>query len=104
MKLLCPQVDDAEGAALPSCPEAGQISSVDLHLEHNTLVIMWPPCQEEWRHEVGLFITHAFRFVRASTRDRASQQHAKHEFTPQLPELHLRLHLSRCIYMGSCEC
>ena len=21
---------------------------------HNTLVIMWPPCQEEWRHEVSL--------------------------------------------------
>lgn len=26
--------------------------SLDIPLPHNTLVIMWPPCQEEWRHEV----------------------------------------------------
>ena len=24
----------------------------DVVLPHNTLVIMWPPTQEEWRHEV----------------------------------------------------
>lgn len=29
------------------------ISSIDIRLEHNMLLIMWPPCQEEWRHEVG---------------------------------------------------
>lgn len=25
---------------------------MDILLPHNTLVIMWPPTQEEWRHEV----------------------------------------------------
>lgn len=26
--------------------------SIGIPLPHNTLLIMWPPCQEEWRHEV----------------------------------------------------
>ena len=34
----CPQVDAPQGAALPTCPEAGQVSYVHLHLERNTLV------------------------------------------------------------------
>ena len=46
----CLQAPDAKAGAALRGP--GQIDSVDLHLEHNTLVIMWPPCQEEWRHEV----------------------------------------------------
>lgn len=28
------------------------ISHVDVALPHNTLLIMWPPCQESWEHEV----------------------------------------------------
>ena len=47
---------DIEGSAGDSAARmgsaAGAINSVDLSLEHNTLVIMWPPTQEEWRHEV----------------------------------------------------
>ncbi|BDA47843.1 probable DNA oxidative demethylase ALKBH2 [Coccomyxa sp. Obi] len=38
--------------ATTSSPAGGKIDSVDVSLEHNTLVIMWPPTQEEWRHEV----------------------------------------------------
>ncbi len=47
--------DERAGTSPRSAGQAGQlgqIDCVDLHLEHNTLVIMWPPCQEEWRHEV----------------------------------------------------
>lgn len=29
------------------------ITRIDVPLLHNTLVIMWPPCQEAWKHEVG---------------------------------------------------
>lgn len=29
------------------------ITRIDAPLPHNTLVIMWPPCQEAWKHEVG---------------------------------------------------
>lgn len=43
-----------DGSASPLGSSAGHVDSVDLHLVHNTLVIMWPPCQEEWRHEVSL--------------------------------------------------
>lgn len=34
--------------------EAGCVSSIDVVLPHNTLVIMWPPMQEAWKHEVIL--------------------------------------------------
>ncbi len=27
-------------------------TTVDIELKHNTLVVMWPPMQEEWKHEV----------------------------------------------------
>ena len=30
-----------------------EVKQVDITLPHNTLVIMWPPTQEEWRHEVS---------------------------------------------------
>jgi alkylated DNA repair dioxygenase AlkB len=23
-----------------------------IRLPHNSLLVMWPPCQEEWKHEV----------------------------------------------------
>ncbi|KAA6425076.1 MAG: GRF zinc finger domain-containing [Trebouxia sp. A1-2] len=37
-----------------SCPKPGiqSVCSVDVQLPHNTLVIMWPPMQEAWKHEV----------------------------------------------------
>ena len=28
-------------------------TTVDIELKHNTLVIMWPPMQEEWKHEAS---------------------------------------------------
>lgn len=28
------------------------VSSIDIQLPHNSLLIMWPPTQEEWKHEV----------------------------------------------------
>ncbi len=35
----------------------GSITRIDVPLPHNTLVIMWPPCQEAWKHEVrGLWV------------------------------------------------
>ena len=30
-----------------------QPTTVDIELKHNSLVIMWPPMQEEWKHEVS---------------------------------------------------
>ncbi|DBB16361.1 TPA: hypothetical protein ACH3X3_014656 [Trebouxia sp. C0006] len=37
-----------------SCPKPGiqSVCSADVQLPHNTLVIMWPPMQEAWKHEV----------------------------------------------------
>lgn len=32
---------------------AAAVSSIDIHLPHNSLLIMWPPTQEQWKHEVG---------------------------------------------------
>jgi alkylated DNA repair dioxygenase AlkB len=32
---------------------AAVVSSIDIHLPHNSLLIMWPPTQEQWKHEVG---------------------------------------------------
>lgn len=32
---------------------AAAVSSIDIHLPHNSLLIMWPPTQELWKHEVG---------------------------------------------------
>ncbi|KAK9815974.1 hypothetical protein WJX74_000986 [Apatococcus lobatus] len=29
-----------------------EVSFLDIQLQHNMLVIMWPPCQEAWHHEV----------------------------------------------------
>ena len=28
------------------------LTTVDVELRHNSLLIMWPPMQEEWKHEV----------------------------------------------------
>ncbi len=38
-----------------SCPKPGDqsVCSADVQLPHNTLVIMWPPMQEAWKHEVS---------------------------------------------------
>lgn len=32
---------------------AAAVSSIDIQLPHNSLLIMWPPTQEQWKHEVG---------------------------------------------------
>ena len=45
-------------SAATSSPAGKNIDSVDVSLEHNTLVIMWPPTQEEWRHEVRHGLQH----------------------------------------------
>ena len=34
-------------------PDAASAHYAEVPLPHNSLVIMWPPCQEEWRHEVS---------------------------------------------------
>ena len=39
-------------AAAQQSQQAGCVSSIDIVLPHNTLVIMWPPMQEAWKHEV----------------------------------------------------
>ena len=43
-----------EGAGDSSHALSGAIDAVDVRLEHNTLLVMWPPTQEEWRHEVAV--------------------------------------------------
>lgn len=42
------------GGGSASAQEAGasDIVRVDIELPHNSLLIMWPPCQECWTHEV----------------------------------------------------
>lgn len=40
-------------AAAQQSQQAGCVSSIDIVLPHNTLVIMWPPMQEAWKHEVS---------------------------------------------------
>ena len=37
---------------LVCCTQGLEVSFLDIPLQHNMLVIMWPPCQEAWRHEV----------------------------------------------------
>ena len=39
-------------AAQQEAQQEAPVSSVDVVLPHNTLVIMWPPMQEAWKHEV----------------------------------------------------
>ncbi len=41
---------------MQSC-KAQAVASVDVQLPHNTLVIMWPPMQEAWKHEVSFAFT-----------------------------------------------
>jgi alkylated DNA repair dioxygenase AlkB len=42
------------GACGSSSSGSGRVvSSIDIHLPHNSLLIMWPPTQEQWKHEVG---------------------------------------------------
>ncbi|KAL4452510.1 hypothetical protein ABPG75_008172 [Micractinium tetrahymenae] len=31
---------------------AADVARVDVELPHNSLCIMWPPCQEAWKHEI----------------------------------------------------
>lgn len=45
------QPESIPAAAQQSQQEAS-LSSIDVMLPHNTLVIMWPPMQEAWKHEV----------------------------------------------------
>ncbi|GMH45684.1 hypothetical protein BSKO_13647 [Bryopsis sp. KO-2023] len=45
-------LEEGKKPQLAHTPVLSQFASVDIPLPHNTLVIMWPPCQEEWRHEV----------------------------------------------------
>lgn len=61
-----PRVTDSGVSAHPAQPEGkaqqadaaqqaqeeAPVSSIDVVLPHNTLVIMWPPMQEAWKHEV----------------------------------------------------
>lgn len=47
-----PASDGAGGGAPAAAAGQNELSSVDIPLPHNTLVIMWPPMQEEWKHEV----------------------------------------------------
>jgi len=39
-------------AAAQQAKQEASASSIDVVLPHNTLVIMWPPMQEAWKHEV----------------------------------------------------
>ena len=46
------QHEVAANAQQPRGDSQGPVSSADVLLPHNTLVIMWPPMQEAWKHEV----------------------------------------------------
>lgn len=47
-----PEGKAQQAAAAQQAQQEASISSVDVSLPHNTLVIMWPPMQEAWKHEV----------------------------------------------------
>ena len=53
--LLLPAAAPAAGSSLAHAAAvlATEVVAVDVRLPHNTLVLMWPPCQECWKHEVG---------------------------------------------------
>ncbi|KAL3142716.1 hypothetical protein ABBQ38_003017 [Trebouxia sp. C0009 RCD-2024] len=46
-----PEGKAQQAAAAQQAQQEASISSVDVSLPHNTLVIMWPPMQEAWKHE-----------------------------------------------------
>ena len=61
-QLISSDADVQHSAAAPaSRPQkavlTGPVSSADVLLPHNTLVIMWPPMQEAWKHEVYVHST-----------------------------------------------
>jgi alkylated DNA repair dioxygenase AlkB len=43
----------AVGSSSSSRVQAKQLANIDRVLPDRSLLIMWPPCQEEWRHEVS---------------------------------------------------
>jgi len=45
-------VAGSTGAAASTGSAGRLVSSIDIHLPHNSLLIMWAPTQEQWRHEV----------------------------------------------------
>lgn len=51
----------------------GPVSSADVLLPHNTLVIMWPPMQEAWKHEVMIMISTTMPFSLVHLREELQQ-------------------------------
>lgn len=49
---VCATAHSKRVATVQQPQQAGCVSSIDVVLPHNTLVIMWPPMQEAWKHEV----------------------------------------------------
>ena len=49
---VCASAQHKRAAIAQQLQQAGRVSSIDVVLPHNTLVIMWPPMQEAWKHEV----------------------------------------------------
>ena len=49
------QQSPAVGVKRPGGKVASKsLTTVDVELKHNSLLIMWPPMQEEWKHEVSV--------------------------------------------------
>ena len=48
-----PQPTTADAQPLLSRAATVPPTTVDIELKHNSLVIMWPPMQEEWKHEAS---------------------------------------------------
>jgi hypothetical protein len=42
----------SSSSSASSSAQGKQLASIDIILPDRSLLIMWPPCQEEWRHEV----------------------------------------------------
>lgn len=64
-----------------SCP----LVYLDVHLPHNSLLIMWPPCQEAWRHEVPRSSRISSHPLSGRCRVNLTFRHYKEEWTRRCP-------------------
>lgn len=61
------------------------VCSADVQLPHNTLVIMWPPMQEAWKHEVPKCKSVESHYIAGKSRINLTFRRLKPEWAEQAP-------------------
>ncbi|KAK9867884.1 hypothetical protein WJX84_000142 [Apatococcus fuscideae] len=77
--------------------EQGELSYIDIPLQHNMLVIMWPPCQEAWKHEIPRTRTTARHAISGEARVNLTFRRLKPEWAARAP-------LCRCSQRSVLRC